>query len=97
MSYWTYIRGIIDVKPMGRTQPEKRYILDTILEHLPEVTGSEQNMYAKVIRKDGYNCSISCNEFGEWIPGKREKFQTPIMLLLMGIFETEHLKRLCEN
>ena len=56
MSYWTYIRGVIDVKPMGRTQHEKRYILDTILEHLPEVTGSERNMHVNVIQKDGYNC-----------------------------------------
>ena len=25
MSYWTYINGTITVRPMGRTQPEKRY------------------------------------------------------------------------
>lgn len=31
MSSWTYITGVITVSPMGRTQPEKRYILDTIL------------------------------------------------------------------
>ena len=38
MSAWTYITGVITVFPMGRTQPEKRYILDTILEHMPRVT-----------------------------------------------------------
>lgn len=28
MSNWTYINGTITVRPMGRTQPEKRYILE---------------------------------------------------------------------
>ena len=84
MSYWTYIRGVIDVKPMGRTQPEKRYILDTILEHLPKVTGSEQNMYVKVIQKDGYNCSSSCNEFGEYIPGRMSKTSDTYHIVIDG-------------
>lgn len=44
MSYWTYINGTITVSPMGRTQPEKRYILETVLNHLPRVTGSEGDM-----------------------------------------------------
>lgn len=69
---------------MGRTQPEKRYILDTILEHLHEVTGSEQNMHVKVIQKDGYNCSISCNEFGEWIPGKKRKISDIYHVIIEG-------------
>lgn len=84
MSYWTYIRGVIDVKPMGRAQPEKRYILDTILEHLPEVTGSEQNMHVNVIQKDGYNCSSSCNEFGEWIPGRKNKTSDTYHIIIDG-------------
>ena len=29
MSWWTYINGTITVEPMGRTQAEKRYILET--------------------------------------------------------------------
>ena len=65
MSYWTYISGAITVSPMGRTQPEKRYILDTILEHLPKVTGSEHDMSTHVIQMDGYDGSSGCNEFGE--------------------------------
>lgn len=65
MSYWTYINGTITVEPMGRTQAEKRYILDTVLEHLPIVTGSEMDMNVYVIQKDGYNSSSSCDEFGQ--------------------------------
>ena len=37
MSYWTYVNGTVIVSPMGRTQAEKRYILDTVLSHLPRV------------------------------------------------------------
>lgn len=65
MSYWTYISGVIKVYPLGRTQPEKRYILDTVLDHLPRVTGSEGNMRVHVIQCAGHDMSSSCNEFEE--------------------------------
>lgn len=65
MSYWTYIDGVIKVSPLGRTQPEKRYILDTVLAHLPCVTGSDGNMKVHVIQCDGYSGSSSHNEFEE--------------------------------
>ena len=64
MSWWTYINGTVTVSPMGRTQSEKRYILDTVLDHLPLVTGSEKDMNVYVIQKNGYNSSCSCDEFG---------------------------------
>lgn len=65
MSFWTYIQGTITVCPMGRTQPEKRYILETVLNHLPRVTGSEGDMDVYIIQKNGYNSSCSHDEFGE--------------------------------
>ncbi len=49
MSHWTYISGIVEVCPIGNTQPQKRYILDTVLEHLPVVSGSEGNMKVHVV------------------------------------------------
>lgn len=65
MSCWTYVHGTIKVAPMGRTQAEKTYILNTVLEHLPQVTGSEEDMNVYVIQKNGHNHSSSCDEFGE--------------------------------
>ncbi len=65
MSYWTYINGNITVSPMGRTQAEKRYILETVLEHLPVVKGSEGGMDVYIIQKDGYDHSSSADEFGD--------------------------------
>lgn len=67
MSYWTYINGVITVEPMGRTQHEKRYILETILDHLPKVTGSERDMNISILEKQsGVTSSCNCNEFGEF-------------------------------
>lgn len=63
MSQWAYINGVITVEPMGRTQPELRYILDTVLEHLPRVTGDEGDMDVYVVQKNGHNSSSSCDEF----------------------------------
>lgn len=45
---------------------KKRYILDTVLAHLPLVTGSERNMNTYVIQKNGHNSSCSHDEFGQW-------------------------------
>ena len=84
MSYWTYITGVIEVCPMGRTQPEKRYILDTVLEHLPKVTGSERNMSIHIVQKAGTNGSSSCNEFGEWLKGDPFRTQDYYLIVLEG-------------
>lgn len=65
MSEWAYINGTITVSSIGRTQPEKRYILDSVLEHLPVIEGSERDMDVYVIQKTGYNSHCSCDEFGQ--------------------------------
>lgn len=65
MSWWSYIHGTIVVSPAGRTQAEKRYVLDTVLNHLPRVTGSECDMDVYVIQKNGHNSSCSHDEFGQ--------------------------------
>ena len=65
MSWWTYVTGTITVEPIGRTQAEKRYILDTVLSHLPLVTGSERDMEVYTIQKNGTNSSSSCDEYGD--------------------------------
>lgn len=63
MSFWSYVRGMVEVELLGCTQAEKRYILETVLNHLPHVSGSENDMKIYIIQKDGYNCSSSCDEF----------------------------------
>lgn len=63
MSYWTHITGAVEVSVPGRTQAEIDYILRTILDHLPRVTGSEGDMEVHINRYDGTNSSMSCDEY----------------------------------
>lgn len=65
MSYWTHVCGIITVSPMGRTQAEKRYILETVLEHLPVVTGSEGDINVHIVQAAGHDESSNYDEFGQ--------------------------------
>lgn len=55
MSMWTYVRGLIELGVPGRTQAEKDYILQTVIDHLPKVTGSEGNMEIHTVRAYGYD------------------------------------------
>lgn len=64
MSRWTHIHGIIEVSPFGHTQAEKTYVLETILEHQPRVTGSEEDMSVRYMIKPGYNHWSSHDELG---------------------------------
>lgn len=67
MSMWTYVNGVINVVPMGQSTAHKRYVLDTVLNHLPRVTGSEGDMDVFIVEEPGYNASCTHNEFGQWM------------------------------
>ena len=64
MSYWTHILGVVQVSPIGRTQHEKTYILNTVLDHLPRVTGSEGDMHIIVNVSESETTSCTHDEFG---------------------------------
>ena len=87
MSHWTYVQGMIIVDPMGRTEPEREYILKTVLEHLPRVHGSEGNMQILISQPKGHNLFTSHDEFDILIPkyyDEREHQQTQYILTLYG-------------
>lgn len=84
MSLWTNVSGIIEVSPWGCTQSEKRYVLETTLDHLPRVTGSEENMRIHIVQEAGYSGSANFNEFLESIPGEDFKMQDRYYLVLEG-------------
>lgn len=66
MSIWTHINGIIEVDVFGSAQYEIEYNLKKVLEHLPVVTGSEENMHIVSVKKPGHcNTSSSTDEFGK--------------------------------
>ena len=65
MSCWTTVRGTLGVIPMGETDPHRRYVLETVLAHLPVVTGSEGDMNVYInLSHSGYSHS-DCDEFGK--------------------------------
>lgn len=87
MSWWTHINGLILVQPAGRTQPEKRYVLETVLDHLPKVSGSERNMKIHIVQKAGYSGSANFNEFFETVrQGDFIEIQDSYYLILEGEF-----------
>lgn len=63
MSNWIYINGVITVDPLGRTQAESRYILETVLNHLPVVKGSEVDMQLYINQSRIYADSYTSDEF----------------------------------
>lgn len=65
MSYWTYVRGYIKVDCVGRTQPEIEYILKSILDHMPRITGSERDVTVHIVEADGHSSSSSCDEYDD--------------------------------
>ena len=86
MSWWTYVNGFIEVEPAGCTQPEKRYVLETVLAHLPKVTGSEEDMKIHIVQKEGYSGSANFNEFFETVYREDFKTQDCYYLILEGQF-----------
>ena len=90
MSYWTHIIGAVIVEPLGETQPQRRYIVDTVLAHLPLVTGSERNMYTHVIQRGGYREWHSHDEFDVYSQQAQKKsgieLQPEYIIIVEGDF-----------
>lgn len=66
MSSWTYVTGQVTVSPSGSGQHAKTFILNEVLDHLPAVEGSEQDMQWHIVPKFGHNCSSNHDELGQW-------------------------------
>lgn len=82
MSMWTYVRGLIEFGVPGRTQAEKDYILQTVIDHLPKVTGSEYGMNVYTIQANGHNMWSNRDELGNRAFGF--KTQNQYFLVLDG-------------
>lgn len=90
MSCWTYVLGTIKVNPMGRTEAESEYILQTVLSHLPEVSGSEGPMETYINKLYGHSSSGNHDEFfnhsnlGDGIHGNMFHTQEHFLVTLNG-------------
>lgn len=82
MSNWTYVQGLIELDVPGRTQAEKNYILQTVIDHLPKVTGSEKPMNVYTIQTAGYDSWQNFDEFYDRV--EDFKTQSRYFLVLDG-------------
>lgn len=63
MSYWTYVMGVIEVDTCARSDAEAMYLAQTVVNHLPRITGSERNAEFHLSRPSGYCSSSNVDEF----------------------------------
>lgn len=90
MSMWTYVRGLIELDVPGRTQAEKDYILQTVIDHLPKVTGSERGMDIHIVKARGYDMSSNRDELDN--PVWNFKTQSRYFLVLDGSLRGRYYK-----
>ena len=90
MSNWTYVQGLIELDVPGRTQAEKNYILQTVIDHLPKVTGSEKSMNLYTIQTAGHDSWQNFDEFYNRVEDFRT--QSRYFLVLDGNLRDRHYK-----
>lgn len=87
---WSFVRGIVEVDPLGRTPAETRYVLETVLNHLPIIPGSERNCQIHIMPSHSFLMYGCCDEFGVDLMLNRERKEDYIkarniyMLVLEG-------------
>lgn len=65
MSRWTYVTGVVEVDTCARSDAEAMYLAQTVVNHLPRITGSEQDVEFHFLRPNGYCSSSNVDEFGK--------------------------------
>ena len=65
MSRWTYVTGVIEVDTCARSDAEAMYLAQTVVGHLPGITGSERDVEFHFLRPNGYCSSSNVDEFGK--------------------------------
>lgn len=84
MSFWTYVKGVVFVEGRGASQAQVQYCIDSVLSHLPKVTGSEGNMEIHAVKLDGHDCWCNLDEFYNFVPGDGIKVQHRYAIVLNG-------------
>lgn len=74
MSTWSYIHGTVKVSLFGRTQHENEYILRTVLDHLPVVSGSEGDMEVDIVPVKVTTTCTTHDEFGDKTNNLRDRY-----------------------
>ena len=65
MSFWTQVFGTVEVKPLGYSEHAREFVLKTVLDYLPPVTGSEGPMRINAIMSEYKTSYSSTDDFGQ--------------------------------
>ena len=63
---WVYVIGAIEVDTYAQTSAEAKYIIETVIRHLPKVHGGEGPVKISYCLKEGSNVSSNTDEFGRF-------------------------------
>ena len=69
MSFWTHVFGTIKVEPLGYSDHAREFVLRSVLDHIPEVSGSEGSMHVEVAKSQYQDMFSSTDEFGQSLGG----------------------------
>lgn len=90
MSSWTYVRGLIEAETFAQSDAEAIFKSQTIVDHLPRITGSEGPASIVVVPKPGWhNNSGFTDELGHFSnlgKGRHGSFpvKSTVLLVLHG-------------
>ena len=87
MSWWTYVSGVIRVGTPARTTEQAEYIVKSVLNHQPRMTGSEGDMRIKVVPSLYIRSSQDWDEFGntmEQLRYEHLEIQESYLIILEG-------------
>jgi len=65
MSKWTYVRGMIKVDTYADSDAAAMFMAQTVVNHLPRITGSESDAQLYCIRPNGHTGSSNVDEFNQ--------------------------------
>ena len=91
MSSWTYVSGLIEVDTFAQTSAEAIFKAQTVVDHLPRITGSEGSAHFVVVPMPGWpNQSSGLDELGHFsdlgdkrYPSRWTPFQSQSGMLLV--------------
>lgn len=96
MSMWVYVHGLLRVSVSGRTQKEKEYLLDSVLRHLPTITGSEGPCCVHYIQGCTSSWSDSHDEFdnkSNLVPSRGYQYTDDYLVVLDGYLRDRYVER----
>lgn len=108
MSSWTYVHGMVEIEVPARTTAEAIFKAQTIVDHLPRITGSEGPARWAVAPVQGWLCSSNVDELGHCSNlGRRTRYynaaarwndysferQTKILLTLDGALRDRYFEQ----